>query len=381
MQTLKWLERVNFMTINYKRAALLIGILSSSLLLFYFSIPILYPFYISILLAMIILPLARFLEKTVRFSRGLSILTTLLIVMLGSFTLLTIGIIEFVQFLQQFSQHVPRVFDTFLQRFYDDILPWYEQLTNSLTNLLSKSPEASQNYLMDMFVEFSDSLRGHSQQFIMNFIESLVLFLTSILQSSYVFIIILLSTYFLAKDGPQWLAAILSKLPTSFTRFIDDLKGQGTKVLKKYVLAQLLIVVLSGIIIWIGLTILNVEHALAIALFSMLLDFIPLIGISIVFLPWIIYLFITQDFSMTIGLSILLIVLVIFRNIIEPKLIGSSLGIHPFIMIVFLFVLFQFFGVVGILLAPIFLVLFITIKETDIAKNLQTYLTTKNTNR
>ena len=381
MQTLKWLERVNFMTINYKRAALLIGILSSSLLLFYFSIPILYPFYISILLAMIILPLARFLEKTVRFSRGLSILTTLLIVMLGSFTLLTIGIIEFVQFLQQFSQHVPRVFDTFLQRFYDDILPWYEQLTNSLTNLLSKSPEASQNYLMDIFVEFSDSLRVHSQQFIMNFIESLVLFLTSILQSSYVFIIILLSTYFLAKDGPQWLAAILSKLPTSFTRFIDDLKGQGTKVLKKYVLAQLLIVVLSGIIIWIGLTILNVEHALAIALFSMLLDFIPLIGISIVFLPWIIYLFITQDFSMTIGLSILLIVLVIFRNIIEPKLIGSSLGIHPFIMIVFLFVLFQFFGVVGILLAPIFLVLFITIKETDIAKNLQTYLTTKNTNR
>lgn len=78
---------------------------------------------------------------------------------------------------------------------------------------------------------------------------------------------------------------------------------------------------------------------------------------------------------MTIGLSVLLLVLIIFRNIIEPKLLGTSLGIHPFVMIILLFLFFQWFGLMGVLLTPLCLILLITIKQTGILRDIQAYLT------
>ncbi|MFC0015653.1 MULTISPECIES: sporulation integral membrane protein YtvI [Allobacillus] len=343
--------------------------------LFYVSLPILYPFYISIVLAIVILPLAKLLERKLYFPRGLAIFTMIFMLLVVSITVISLSMIELIHFLQQFSYLLPQIFDTTLQHFYETIFPWTEKVIGTLSNLLSKSPDFSKDYFTQLLRDFANSLREYSQNFLLDLVQSLILLFTNTLQSSYIFILILLSTYFLAKDGPRWAATLLSKLPTPVKDFVFDLRTQSYQVIKRYFFAQLLIILSSGLIIWIGLTILDVKHALAITFFSMLLDFIPLIGVSVVFIPWILYSFLTQQFHMTIGLSVLLLVLIIFRNIIEPKLLGTSLGIHPFVMIILLFLFFQWFGVMGVLLTPLCLILLITIKQTGILRDIQAYLT------
>ncbi|MBR7554265.1 sporulation integral membrane protein YtvI [Allobacillus sp. GCM10007491] len=363
------------MNIDWIKALQLTVIFIVAFTLFYVSLPILYPFYISIVLAIVILPLAKLLERKLYFPRGLAIFTMIFILLVVSVTVISLSMIELIHFLQQFSYLLPQIFDTTLQQFYETIFPWTEKVIGTLSNLLSKSPDFSQDYFTQLLRNFANSLREYSQNFLLDLVQSLILLFTNTLQSSYIFILILLSTYFLAKDGPRWAATLLSKLPAPVKDFVFDLRTQSYQVIKRYFFAQLLIILSSGLLIWIGLTILDVKHALAITFFSMLLDFIPLIGVSVVFIPWILYSFLTQQFCMTIGLSILLLVLIIFRNIIEPKLLGTSLGIHPFVMIILLFLFFQWFGVMGVLLTPLCLILLITIKQTGILRDIQAYLT------
>ncbi len=368
-------ERITRMNIDWIKATQLTVTFIVVSALFYVSLPILYPFYISIVLAIVILPLAKLLERKLYFPRGLAIFTMIFILLVVSVTVISLSMIELIHFLQQFSYLLPQIFDTTLQHFYETIFPWTEKVIGTLSNLLSKSPDFSQDYFTQLLRDFANSLREYSQNFLLDLVQSLILLFTDTLQSSYIFILILLSTYFLAKDGPRWAAVLLAKLPVPVKDFVFDLRTQSFQVIKRYFFAQLLIILSSGLLIWIGLTILDVKHALAITFFSMLLDFIPLIGVSVVFIPWILYSFLTQQFHMTIGLSVLLLVLIIFRNIIEPKLLGTSLGIHPFVMIILLFLFFQWFGVMGVLLTPLCLILLITIKQTGILRDIQAYLT------
>ena len=77
-------------------------------------------------------------------------------------------------------------------------------------------------------------------------------------------------------------------------------------------------------------------------------DFIPYIGVGTVFIPWILYQFFTEQFMLTIQLSILYIIVIIARQILEPKILASSIGIHPLIALIILFIGIQSFGILGV---------------------------------
>src|SRR5690625_6811556 len=82
---------------------------------------------------------------------------------------------------------------------------------------------------------------------------------------------------------------------------------------------------ISSCIILLGLFILKIEHALTIALLIGFVDVLPLIGTGLVFIPWIGYLFITNDYFLTIGLSLIYMVVVISRQFIEPKILSAHI--------------------------------------------------------
>lgn len=86
------------------------------------------------------------------------------------------------------------------------------------------------------------------------------------------------------------------------------------------------------------------------------------------FIPWIIYLFIVGQTTLAIWLSAVLLVILLVRQILEPKLVGDSLGVSAFTMLSFMIVSLSLFGVAGLILSPILIILIKSLNDQGYLK-------------
>ena len=82
-----------------------------------------------------------------------------------------------------------------------------------------------------------------------------------------------------------------------------------------------------------------------------LVDMLPFFGTGTILIPWIIYKFMVGSYKMAAGLLILYIVTQVVRQVIQPKLVGDSMGLNPIVTLVLLYIGYKVGSVVGLLLA------------------------------
>ena len=102
----------------------------------------------------------------------------------------------------------------------------------------------------------------------------------------------------------------------------------------------------------IGFLILRVRYVLLIALLVALLDFLPIFGVGTVLIPWAIISLIAGNTALGVGLAVLYVVITVIRQIIEPRVVGKSLGLHPILMLISLYAGLKLFGVIGVFAGP-----------------------------
>ena len=71
-------------------------------------------------------------------------------------------------------------------------------------------------------------------------------------------------------------------------------------------------------------------------------------------IPWLLACFLLNMRKLGVGLLILYLIVTLIRNIIEPKIVGKQVGIHPLLMLAAMFIGAKFFGFLGFLLLPFF---------------------------
>ena len=83
-------------------------------------------------------------------------------------------------------------------------------------------------------------------------------------------------------------------------------------------------------------------------------------------IPWAIISAVNGDISLAIGLFILYVIVVIARQVIEPKLVSSKIGIHPIFTLLAMYTGFRVIGVLGLFIGPIMLIILKNIFATAI---------------
>ncbi len=94
-----------------------------------------------------------------------------------------------------------------------------------------------------------------------------------------------------------------------------------------------------------------------IALIIAIIDIIPVLGTGTVVIPWSVISLINGNYALAIGLAIIYICITVIRQIIEPKLVAAQLGIPAFLTIISMYLGSQIFGVIGIFILPITVVM------------------------
>ena len=99
--------------------------------------------------------------------------------------------------------------------------------------------------------------------------------------------------------------------------------------------------------------ILQIRDAIIVAMIVAALDLLPVIGVGVVLLPWSIFAFAVGDSGTGIGLIVIFLVYTVVREILEPRILGKSLNVHPIITLISLYVGYAVFGVAGLVLFPL----------------------------
>src|SRR5699024_8701623 len=103
-------------------------------------------------------------------------------------------------------------------------------------------------------------------------------------------------------------------------------------------------------------------------------EVLPYLGTGTVFIPWIIYQFIVGNYGMVIGLSILYGIVIVQRQLMEPKILSSSIGMDPLATLISLFVGFKLIGFLGLIVGPVVLVLITTLYRAHVFKEIWHYI-------
>jgi len=99
------------------------------------------------------------------------------------------------------------------------------------------------------------------------------------------------------------------------------------------------------------------RHLLGIAVAISLVDILPVLGVGSVLVPWSVYSLIMGELGMGVGLLVIWVVVIVVRQILEPKLIASNLGLPPVATLAGMYIGLQLFGFVGLFIVPILLIL------------------------
>lgn len=172
-------------------------------------------------------------------------------------------------------------------------------------------------------------------------------------------IISLLSAYFFVADREYVNGWCRKHVPKSIQEKYQLVKQSLIRAVGGYVVAQLKIEIWVYLLLVIGLWILQVKYVFLIALGIAFMDFLPIFGTGTIMVPWAILKVIGGDYRMAIGLLIVWGVGQLVRQIIQPKIVGDSIGISPIPTLFLLYFGYQFGGVAGMIIAiPVGLIAF-----------------------
>ena len=166
-------------------------------------------------------------------------------------------------------------------------------------------------------------------------------------------VLMIISTFFIAMD--------YDKL-TGFC--LNQLSGRGQDIflqVKEYVIGTLFVCIRSYILIMsitcielcVGFTIIGLEHAFIIAAMIAVFDILPVLGTGGIMIPWVVLAALSGRYSLALGLLCVYIFVTVMRNILEPKIVGGQLGLHPVVTLSSMFAGVQLFGGVGLFGFPI----------------------------
>ncbi len=98
-------------------------------------------------------------------------------------------------------------------------------------------------------------------------------------------------------------------------------------------------------------------YIFVIAILTAIIDIVPVLGTGTVLIPWAVFSLLNANYPLAIGLIVIYACITVIRQIIEPKLVAAQLGIPAFLTIVSMFIGSQIFGVIGIFILPITIVM------------------------
>lgn len=340
---------------NIKYIILFIFILLISI----FILPVSVPIILALLTAIVIEPVVKFTQRIFKWKRKPAVITNFIFFLTIISALLYFSVTKLISQLLYTSKVIPYHLNTLTGIWIDiqnNVFQYTEglplEVVQSIQDKFNAALTSMKDALLDL-LSYSNisALLANIPGFLVNFIVfmiALFLFMLDLENLSQKF-------FFFLKEGTAEKVRVMT----------NSVKKVTIGFMKAQILASFIILGVSLIGL---LFIVPLKVAIIMSLVIWIIDVIPILGSIAVLAPWAGYLFLVGDTVFATKLTVLAIILLIIRRAVEPKLMGSQMGISPLAILIAMFIGAKLFGFLGFLIGPLVVILFITAREAGMIR-------------
>lgn len=173
----------------------------------------------------------------------------------------------------------------------------------------------------------------------------------------FIIIVVIMSGYYFITDSRSLYIFMRRNITSKVfreksIRLVNTLSTTLFRVIGGYVFLLLITFMMALA----GLLIIKMPYAVIFAMIAAIVDFLPVLGLSATMIPIAIYMFVNGNIIGGIGALIVLAVMTLIRRVIEPAILGNAMSLHPMATLVSMIVGIALYGITGIIVGPIILV-------------------------
>lgn len=314
------------------------------------------PFVIGWIIAIIANPLVKFLEKRLNIVRKFSSMLIIIFVIGIIVTAGYFGVVKLYSEAAALLMNLPQ----FFAGIQEDLIRISENLKSSSDVLPANIRES----FIQVTDELTSALAGSLSAIGIPTVVAAGNFAKNVPSALVNIIITILSAYFFIVRKESLTRTSRDIIPNSVLRNWNMILGNFKTIMGGYFKAQFKIMAIVGVILFTGFLILRIRFALLLAILISFLDFLPFFGTGAVLIPWAIFKLLSSDTGVAIGLIIIYVVSQLVRQVIQPKILGDTIGLDPLGTLFFMYIGYKLGSVLGLILAvPIGLIILNIYKE------------------
>ena len=173
-------------------------------------------------------------------------------------------------------------------------------------------------------------------------------------------IIVFLSSYLFLADHDKLVETVGKGYAGTCDQVWTDDEERYPDVDRRVVfLAQFKIMFVVAVVLVIGMLFLRVPYGIFLGIAIAILDFLPMFGTGTALIPWAVVKLFTGEYGYALSLIVLYVLTQGIRQVIQPKIVGDSMGLPPLATLFFLYLGFKFRGIAGMIIAVPVGILFI----------------------
>ncbi len=363
----EFFERLNNFHKKYSRyflMLLLIGVVVLAFRVLPYAIVLFMPFIIGWGVSLVASPMVKFLKKKLHVPYKISAVITVLILL----TLLALLVVLLVSLVSDASSYVIKNWEMiingaadYFNSAYKGLVEWSDSLPFDFMEMMkiNKPAAHSGGYnvgkdITELSSDFMSQLTDVLRPFAGNFATGTISVVKSLPGAIIFIVMLMLSTYFFTSGKEKYALWYQENVSEGFKERMHLVKNECFGALLGTLKAQIILTLITSALLFVGFIIMGIDNAALLAIVVAIVDMLPILGVGTVLIPWsLINLLAGGSIFITIGMLVLYLICLSVRNIVQPKILGDSIGIGPLTSLISIWVGYKIYGFIGMLIMPI----------------------------
>ena len=289
----------------------------------------------------------RFFKNDKKLYRGLTLTLIYLTIVLVAVLIVVLGINKIGDFIKT------------LPGFYKSTIePFITTIEDTISNGGDFFPPNIREFLNTLTDGVFDAIKSLLSTTVTGFVNTTTSLITNVPATLASLLVTIITSFYITFDYEaiaEWFVGSLSKKALSV---FYEIKDFAENVVLKIIGSYATIMGITFIELLIGLLIIGISNSTMWAMLIAMLDILPILGVGTVLIPWGLSCLIAGRFLLGIEILVLYVIISVIRNIIEPRMVGTNLGLHPLATLIAMIVGARMFGVIGMFGLPLTLSFF-----------------------
>lgn len=316
------------------------------------------PFVVAWIIALLASPMVKFLEEKLKIKRKAGT-ACVIIAVIAVIVLIGYGVTAFlIDQIQGLMRDLPDIWDS-LQVQIDEVSRSLSKFFVSLPADVQESWAYFFDNVESFLGEWVASLGSPSMSWLGNVAKQLPNLFVAI-------IMCLVAAFAFTAERANMRNFMQDYMPETMKKYWDMIRVSLSSAVGGYLKAQFKIEFWIYLIVTAGLLILRISYAPVLAIFIAILDFLPVFGTGTILWPWIVFEVFGRNYRLAVGLAVIWGVSQIVRQVIQPKIMGDSMGMHTLPTVFLLYIGYRVSGIFGMIVAVPIGIIFINMYQAGV---------------